>query len=515
LSSPVTLGPGESRLMEVVCRIDPTAPASGFRIVVPDSTCLLVREIGSGATLPAATDTEVLSTSSAFPIAGSWIDISAPAMEPHVCLISQLPNSIVAGTEAVALMDISLVYPDCLDCTPLQLDGILVRALDTAGAPLDPQRVFDRIGVSIAGLPLWYQPYVDLVRGDIHFLFGDTGLVLSPGDSVLVQLAADIESQPACDNLVLMIGTEDNLAIQDAADSTRLLGVAAEAACPLEFPFSVGPAAVIQPAGRPNVASANGDVVVTYQGQTGVPLLDLDIDYSQLAAQGDLQLDGLTGRMYKRTTSGLIPIDASALVSAVRLQVEDSLVLSTSVASEQTLNVSLAQPVAISTGSRLPVRLVGDISVVAELGNYVFVLEDSAAVILKDLMLEVPMFSLSPGVDFPLYGVELSVTGATLQESFTNYPNPFVPSQDEGTTIAYVLPEPARVNIAIFTITGDFVADLVSNDSRGAGEHQTDRWFGLNGSGKSVIPGTYICRITVKYSSGKVESLQRKVAVIR
>jgi hypothetical protein len=312
-----------------------------------------------------------------------------------------------------------------------------------------------------------------------------------------------------------MIGTEDNLAIQDAADSTRLLGVAAEASCPLEFPFSVGPAAVIQPAGRPNVASANGDVVVTYQGQTGVPLLDLDIDYSQLAAQGDLQLDGLTGRMYKRTTSGLIPIDASALVSAVRLQVEDSLVLSTSVASEQTLNVSLAQPVAISTGSRLPVRLVGDISVVAELGNYVFVLEDSAAVILKDLMLEVPMFSLSPGVDFPLYGVELSVTGATLQESFTNYPNPFVPSQDEGTTIAYVLPEPARVNIAIFTITGDFVADLVSNDSRGAGEHQTDRWFGLNGSGKSVIPGTYICRITVKYSSGKVESLQRKVAVIR
>jgi hypothetical protein len=405
--------------------------------------------------------------------------------------------------------------PDCPDCSPLLLDGILVRVLDSTGVPLDPQRVFDRIGVSISGLPLWYQPYVDLVRGNVHFLFGDTGLVLSPGDSVMVRLAADIESQPACDNLVLMIDSEDDFAIQDAADSTHFPGLGAEAACTLEFPFSVGPAVVIQPAGRPNVASANGDVVVTYQGQTGVPLLNLDIDYSQLSGQGDLQLDGLSGRIFKRSTSGLTPIDASALVSAIGLWVEDSLVSTTPVTTGETLNVSLAQPFPIVTGNRLPVRLIGNISTVAERGNYVFVLEDSTAVTLHDLMLEVPIFSLSTGAAFPLYGVELSVTGATLQESFTNYPNPFIPSQDEGTTIAYVLPEPARVNIAIYTITGNLVAELISNVFKEAGEHQTDRWFGLNGSGRSVIPGTYICQITVRYLSGREESLQRKVAVIR
>ena len=107
------------------------------------------------------------------------------------------------------------------------------------------------------------------------------------------------------------------------------------------------------------------------------------------------------------------------------------------------------------------------------------------------------------------------MSAAPLDSSFTNYPNPFQPARDGGTTIAFVLLEDAWVDIKMFDITGEAVKNVAINSFRSAGSHQTDRWNGLNEVGLEALPGTYYCRIKVKYVSGREETFRRKIAVIR
>jgi flagellar hook assembly protein FlgD len=101
-----------------------------------------------------------------------------------------------------------------------------------------------------------------------------------------------------------------------------------------------------------------------------------------------------------------------------------------------------------------------------------------------------------------------------LASSFSNWPNPFNPGY-EATTIGFVLEEEAHVDIEIFTITGELVKTIATGVHSPAGAHDDHAWTGLNNSGHVVIPGTYLCRVTARYSSGRVEDVKRKVAVIR
>ena len=116
---------------------------------------------------------------------------------------------------------------------------------------------------------------------------------------------------------------------------------------------------------------------------------------------------------------------------------------------------------------------------------------------------------------YPILSTELSITSVDLGESFTNFPNPFNPADGEVTTIGYVLAEHAYVDIELFTITGELVSRLIENSYREAGAHRSDTWDGANDKNLNVLPGTYFCRITARYTSGRQESFTRKIAVVR
>lgn len=73
-------------------------------------------------------------------------------------------------------------------------------------------------------------------------------------------------------------------------------------------------------------------------------------------------------------------------------------------------------------------------------------------------------------------------------ESFTlqqNYPNPFNPQ----TTISYELPEPSRVSVVIYNMTGQVIRTLIDQEM-GAGFHSTV-WNGKDNLGKEVASGAY------------------------
>jgi len=79
-----------------------------------------------------------------------------------------------------------------------------------------------------------------------------------------------------------------------------------------------------------------------------------------------------------------------------------------------------------------------------------------------------------------------------------NYPNPFNPY----TVIKYEIPEPCRVRLAIFDVSGRLVRTLVDGH-RGEGRY-TEYWYGRDERGRSVASGIYFYRLEAgSYSKTK------------
>jgi hypothetical protein len=85
------------------------------------------------------------------------------------------------------------------------------------------------------------------------------------------------------------------------------------------------------------------------------------------------------------------------------------------------------------------------------------------------------------------------------------YPNPFNPV----TTIAYDLPDPATVDLAVYDVSGKLVRKLVSAESTPAGHHEVV-WKGRDQAGQVVAAGVYFYRLDANgYSETKKMILVR------
>ncbi|MCP4580979.1 MAG: T9SS type A sorting domain-containing protein [candidate division Zixibacteria bacterium] len=69
------------------------------------------------------------------------------------------------------------------------------------------------------------------------------------------------------------------------------------------------------------------------------------------------------------------------------------------------------------------------------------------------------------------------------------YPNPF----NAATTIDFTLPEPDRISLSLYDVTGRLVKTLVTDDLS-AGYHQAT-WHGLNDAGQPVSSGVYFAKL--------------------
>jgi hypothetical protein len=102
-------------------------------------------------------------------------------------------------------------------------------------------------------------------------------------------------------------------------------------------------------------------------------------------------------------------------------------------------------------------------------------------------------------------GSETSQNTFFPKERAYNWPNPVF---EEDTHIRYYVSENSEINIKIFDIAGDFVAEL--NDYANGGFDNETTWNVSN-----IQSGVYIARIEAKSSSGKTENVSIKIAVIK
>ena len=126
-------------------------------------------------------------------------------------------------------------------------------------------------------------------------------------------------------------------------------------------------------------------------------------------------------------------------------------------------------PVSFGCPSLLPaLGVVGDQVYVAD-GNY-----------------GMSIFDRDPCGD-PVTAVEMPGAGAVV--ILENWPNPFNPA----TVFDFYIPNDARVSLAIYSLDGRKVRDLVQEDLR-TGTHQV-RWAGKDDGGRQISSGVYFARI--------------------
>jgi hypothetical protein len=201
--------------------------------------------------------------------------------------------------------------------------------------------------------------------------------------------------------------------------------------------------------------------------------------------------------------------------AAVYLLAHDRVVAMDTVLTGDAVVLRPADEFVLRQGTSEVFQIACDIAPDAILGNFLIGFEDSAFLSLQDRELEAGIHPVLTGRDYPILTAEVALEETGLANTFVNWPNPFNPARGV-TTIGFVLGEDANIDIEVFTITGELVKTISSNSFRTAGSYdREDTWDGLDGAGHTVQPGTYFCRITARYGSGRTEEARRKVAVTR
>lgn len=515
LNSPLTIGPGQLDTIDVRIAVsaEPTLPS--FKLMVPDSTSFTLRDLNSGSLLFAATDTSQWSTGSIFPISSGTIIFKSPAMSPEVCLYNSLSSTIVAGMDSVEIGRISISYPFGSNISPIHVSAVKTAMIDTSGKPINSDLLFDRIGYKVNSQSVNYQDYIEFASGSALFRLGDSGIILRPGDSAIIQLVADIEPDAPVSHFSLIVESGNSIIFKDATDSTNTPAPTLSMNCTSSFPFVFGPARVLFPAGRPSYTSVPLAPIMAFPSQPDISIFEGALQYGSVAPVGDLVIRSLSGRVFKRIGQDYIPINSGAVFSAVYLSLNGVRLAVDTVLSNDSIFLQLPGGFAVPQGSAVSLSLKCDINNDVALGNYLIQFADSTFIDIADKFLDSKVFPSIGNMTYPLTSSEIAVSSAELGASFTNYPNPFIPSRGEKTRIGYVLEEDAHVDIQVYSITGDYIDNIIIQAFKGAGPHQEETWDGTNSAGQNVASGTYFCRITAKYISGRIESHKRKISVIR
>jgi hypothetical protein len=276
------------------------------------------------------------------------------------------------------------------------------------------------------------------------------------------------------------------------------------------FPIASGLCGIVMPA---EAVGFRADPVLSANAASGtdVRIFDAHFQYTGIPGGSDVLVERIR---FEILDEGDVVSDPSRVVQSVRFENELREMPIDAVIDTAGIVASLLVPPAVSDGNPLDFsvyfRLRGDAGTKA----FSVRINSAADVYCND---EVTGGGVSveatPGSSFPFVTSRAALLAAATAESFSNYPNPFVPAR-EMTTVTFYLPEPAVVSLEIFTILGRRVMKLIDNERLEAGLHQDIEWDGRNGLGDPVLSGVYLMVMTAKTGAGE-ESFRRKVSVIR
>jgi len=497
--SPLPIPAGEEIELVVVMDLWSTAPLGLVAGIFTDGESWDARDANSGVPVSTGLDPD--------PLAMPGLIVLEKADLAHMSGQALGSEELTGGAHLQAVLALEIRHPGGTETAPVRIDSVTVHCYDLAGDPLAANTVLDRVTVLMDGLAVGSTPTSSAPDGLIRIQLSD--LMLDPGMTGQIDIAVDVRSESAIDNFSLSIDLDD-VRVSDLYLYEQVLLTADSGAV---LPISSGPRSIKTAADELIVSAVDlMPAAITALG-TSVPAMELALTNTAIGSEGDLYVTSveLTGR---DTAKGLALGSFVGVFVALHdgeiwgqsqpLQPDDDTVVITgdlglTIAPGETemLEVRFEVAAGLLEGSLIVGFDLDGIGVQQPEGDLVTVRVLSA-----------------PGESFPFWTRTGNVSPASLSESYSNFPNPFAAGR-EITTFVFALSGPSSVELRLFTPRGELVRVLLDSDDRGLGLHQDVTWDGRNGRGDVVRNGVYIAEIVVHETAGGVQTLHRKVAVVR
>jgi hypothetical protein len=236
------------------------------------------------------------------------------------------------------------------------------------------------------------------------------------------------------------------------------------------------------------------------KGEKQVPLGQVSL--TNLTPQG-ISLNTL--RLGLQTPAGSA-LDAGAVFTNLQLRQNNIPVCSLASPFSQGLLFSFFMGLTLSAQAPCVFQIQGDISSAPTADKFCLAVLDNTCVNAGQ-----PLSQAAAGKAFPMATNPISIRDPQLAATFSNYPNPFQPSQ--GTKIGYYLPRDAQIKLTLWTLDHRLVKTLI-NEKQPAGMVEIT-WDGRNGAGNLVRNGVYLLDLDCTYTAGGHEAYTRKIAVAK
>ncbi|NNE44425.1 MAG: DUF11 domain-containing protein [Gemmatimonadetes bacterium] len=478
----------------------PGAPLGDVRLRLADSTGVDARDANTGAPLPAIYATQ--------PVAGGVVTIVAPADTLLVTGQALFPAKVPVGTPDQPALRITLRHPGDPTTGDISLEALTVAVRGLAGQPLVPATFVDKARVMRGTTEVGVNTGLPTTGGEFTVSLG--GQTLAPGESDTLDLWIDVEVSAPAVPIHLNVGAAGIVAI----DAALSVAVATAPDSGAVFPLTSGITQLEAPA-RDLVVGFDDAMPAVLAAQTDLTSFGT-VTFTNPAdvTAGNIELDQLTVRA--STPDGL-EIDLGAAVVRVEawldgvlweevddIDINDGKAVLTATTP---LVIAPEQPRAIELRARFRPEA-GIPSLRLGLDH-----PDIGVVQPQSSLLTIGV-SPEEGRQFPYWTQPGNFSAATLEESWSNFPNPFAAGRSQ-TNFAFFLVQPARVSLKLYTARGALVQTLLDQAPLAAGLHQDRAWDGRNGNGDVVVNGVYLAEIAVQYDNGSVERYLRKVAVVR
>jgi len=500
LSTPVAVEGGQTVALEIRGDLRPEAPIGACRLAVDDVELWDARDANSGVPVPVIAEPA--------PLLSERFEIVEPASLIHLGGIPSGTYALTEGATDQPVLEIGLRHPAGAGTAPVAVDTLRFRCVDEAGAGLRTDSFMSRLTVRAGGATVGAALTDGNAEG--YLSVPVVGPVVSPAGVLALDVSVDVLGGTDVDRFTLLLAPEDVRAV----DAYLRTPVAVTADAGMVMPLSSGPRE-IRIASDELIVSAEDlmpAAISALAGETAV--MRLDLANPAPANAGDLVVDGLTlrarGAAKAEISLGDLAGEILAYLNDVPWGTSGPLSRSDTTAVITPHEVLDLGP---GTTGTLEIRMVLVEEPAAESISLGLTLDDISARQPEGELVTVRVLPAA-GQVFPFWTASGTMTAASLEESYSNFPNPFAAGR-EGTTFVFALDGAATVDLRLYTPRGELVRTLLAGASLGAGLHQDIVWDGRNGRGDTVRNGVYVAELSVRGDDGSSAQLRRKVAVVR
>ena len=500
LSRLVAVEAGQSADLEIRGGLRPNAPVGAYRLAVDDVAGWDARDANSGE--------PVSVNANPMPLLAEPLAVVTPAALVH---LGGRPSGLPELTEGALdqpVLEIDLRHPDEAGTAPVAVDTLRLRCVDGLGVGLATDTFLTRVSIRAGGEVVGAVLPTDDPAG--YLAVSVAGVSVAPASMLTLEVAVDLLDGAGVESFAFLHGTED----VSAVDAHLHTPVEVTADAGVVVPLSTG-ARVIRVAADELIVGVEDlmPVVISVLGGE-TPVMRLELENPAPVVAGNLVVDGLVVR-----TRG----DAKSAVSLGDLAHEllayhgDDLwgTSGTLARGDSTAVISPPTPLELGPGvvDELEIRVVLVAEPAAATLTLGLNLDDISARQPEGDLVDVSVLPAS-GQVFPFWTAPGTVSAASLEESYSNFPNPFAAGR-EATTFVFALDAAATVDLRLYTPRGELVRTLLDGADLPAGLYQDVDWSGRNGRGETVRNGVYVAELKVRFEDGTSARLRRKVAVVR